>query len=200
MRTWPRRRICPRPIIWAMCRGRKTRPPSRGTRGSSRGRRSARCSTTRCPVSHRRQATPISTFDPPPRSRRRSRQSRARRASTPSALRGRTRSRSRRSGCARSSTPARTAIWSGWRRTPRGAAIRARCGRRRARSSCSASITGRELDPLAILKDANARRHLGLCPRRRLPRRDQVAAQGARPLADRYTPAATSRFSSTPRR
>ncbi len=36
---------------------------------------------------------------------------------------------------------------------PSGAPIRKRCGRRRARSSCSASITGRDDDPLAILKD-----------------------------------------------
>ena len=29
----PRRRICPPPIIWAMCRGTQTKPPRTGTRG-----------------------------------------------------------------------------------------------------------------------------------------------------------------------
>ena len=36
---------------------------------------------------------------------------------------------------------------------PSAAPIRKRCGRRPARSSCSDSITGRDDDPLAILKD-----------------------------------------------
>ena len=39
-------------------------------------------------------------------------------------------------------------------------------------------------DPLAILRTARPRRHLGLCPGRRLPRRHQAAAQGAGALAD----------------
>ena len=74
---------------------------------------------------------------------------------------------------------------------PSAAPIRARCGRRRARSSCSASITGRTSDPLAILRERGARRHFGLCPRRRLSRRHQAAAEDARTLADRNRPAAT---------
>ena len=44
------------------------------------------------------------------------------------------------------------ATWTGWRRRPSGAAIRARCGRTCARSSCSGSITARDGDPLAILR------------------------------------------------
>ena len=87
--------------------------------------------------------TPISTSDARRRSRRRSPRPRARRASTRSASRGRTRSRARPSGCATSSPPAPTATWTGWRKTPTGAAIRACCGRTCARSSCSASITAR---------------------------------------------------------
>ena len=50
---------------------------------------------------------------------------------------------------------------------------------------------GPDDDPLAILRAAHARRHLGLCPRRRLSRRHQAAAQGPRALADRAMPAAT---------
>ena len=96
----PRRRICPPSIIWAMCRGTKTRPPRPGTRGSNRDPRSARCSARRCPACRRRRATPISTSDRRPRSRRRSPKPPARRASTRSASRGRMRFRARPSGCA----------------------------------------------------------------------------------------------------
>ena len=65
---------------------------------------------------------------------------------------------------------------------------RTRCGRRCARSSCSASITdrnGHDADPLGNSQTAQARRHFRLCARRRLSRRDQAAAEEPRPLADR---------------
>ena len=84
-----------------------------------------------------------------------------------------------------SSLTAPTATWTGWRRPPSAAAIRARCGRRCAPSSCSALNYGPDDDPLAILRRARPRRHLGLRPGRRLPRPDQAAAQGARALARR---------------
>ncbi len=103
----------------------------------------------------------------------------------PSAWRGRIRFRRSASGCANSSPPARMATWPGWRPMPTGAAIRARCGPRCARSSCSASITGRDDDPLGDPERARARRHFGLCARRRLSRCDQAAAEEARALADR---------------
>ena len=44
------------------------------------------------------------------------------------------------------------ATWTGWRRPPRGARARARCGRRFAPSSCSGSTTAATGDPLAILR------------------------------------------------
>ena len=90
-----------------------------------------------------------------------------------------------RSGCGPSWPPAPMATWRGWRRTPTGAAIRARCGPTCVRSSCSASITARDDDPLAILKTRTRGAHFGLCAGRRLSRGDQAAAEEARPLADR---------------
>ncbi len=47
--------------------------------------------------------------------------------------------------CARISSAAITATWAGSPSTRRGAATRGPCGRRRAPSSCSASITGRRM-------------------------------------------------------
>src|SRR5690349_21650032 len=45
-----------------MCLGTRTRPPKAGTRGSSRGRRSAPCWPRRCPDWRRPKPTPISIF------------------------------------------------------------------------------------------------------------------------------------------
>ena len=60
--------------------------------------------------------------------------------------------RRRRRGSSSSSPKAPTATWTGWQRAPSGAAIRARCGRRCAPSSCSGMNYGPDHDPLAILE------------------------------------------------
>src|SRR5260221_2587103 len=63
----PWQRICRLWIILAKFRGRSIHLPRNGTCGSSRGRRSARCSPIACRASHRRPPMPSSTFKTSPR-------------------------------------------------------------------------------------------------------------------------------------
>ena len=71
------------------------------------------------------------------------------------------------------------------RRPSRAVPIRARCGRRYGRSSCSGSTTGRSATHSKVARRHGRGHHLRLCARARLPRGDQGQAEAAGELARR---------------